>query len=184
MNEFEHIEQLIPDYINGTIDEDTKLLVERAIATSPSLKKMHNDFLCVFESLNKEDIQSLMLAESNSVNIPIPDKVGNVHTIPKIMIGAITTIAACLILWIGISHQQVAPSTDIQSTISSNVFVNNSVDEFDLLELQSEDLEEVILEDVLDLYVSDIETEKDINPLLEEEITKYLLKDNHDDEVL
>ena len=45
-------------------------------------------------------------------------------------------------------------------------------------------MEEAILDDVLTLYISDIETGKEINPLLEEEITEYLLKEHQDDETL
>ena len=59
-----------------------------------------------------------------------------------------------------------------------------TIDEFTPLELQSEDVEEVILDEILTVYVSDIESGKEINPLLEKEITNYLLQENADEEVL
>jgi predicted ribosome quality control (RQC) complex YloA/Tae2 family protein len=59
-----------------------------------------------------------------------------------------------------------------------------TIDEFTPLELQSEDVEEVILDELLTLYVSDIESGKEINPLLENEITNYLLQESSDEEVL
>ena len=44
----------------------------------------------------------------------------------------------------------------------------------------------VMLEEVLALYVRDIESDGDepLNPVLEEEITKFLLKDSKDEESL
>jgi hypothetical protein len=45
-------------------------------------------------------------------------------------------------------------------------------------------VEEVILDELLTLYVSDIESGKEINPLLENEITNYLLQESSDEEVL
>jgi hypothetical protein len=45
-------------------------------------------------------------------------------------------------------------------------------------------VEEVILDEILTVYVSDIESGKEINPLLEKEITNYLLQENADEDVL
>ena len=42
----------------------------------------------------------------------------------------------------------------------------------------------MILDEILTVYVSDIESGNEINPLLEKEITNYLLQENADEEVL
>jgi hypothetical protein len=62
--------------------------------------------------------------------------------------------------------------------------LTETIDEYTPLELQSEDVEEVILDEILTVYVSDIESGKEINPVLEKEITNYLLQENTDEEVL
>ena len=184
MKDHEHLSHLIPDYINGALDEADRILVEQAIASSPTLKEMHDEFLLVFETLNTETIKHVMQAEAESVHVILPIRAHSKIKIPKLMIGITTSIAACLLLWVGISKQNKSKSNAFQTGISSTVSLSENIDEFALLELQSEEVEEVILDDVLNLYVSDIETDKEINRLLEEEITQYLLKENQDEDEL
>ena len=59
-------------------------------------------------------------------------------------------------------------------------------DEIHGLTMNPDDLEDIMLEEVLALYVRDIESDGDepLNPVLEEEITKFLLKDSKDEESL
>ena len=184
MNEHEYISHLIPDYINGTLDESDRILVENAIASSPDMKKLHDDFLLVFESLNKETIKEMMQNESESVHVLVPIRNQNRMKFPKLMIGITTSIAACLLLWVGISQQYNSKSDSVQSKNYSSISLSEDLDEYALFELQTEDLDEVILDDVLNVYVSDIETGREINHLLEEEITRYLLKENQDEDEL
>lgn len=182
MNDYEYIKQLIPDYINGALNDADRILVENAIASSPDFKVLFDEFLLVFESLNKEEIKQLMDADSESVQVMIPRKSRNIHKVPTIIIGFTTSVAACLLLWIGISEQQASNSfaQKSKSALSSTETIDDEI----VWELYSEDVEEAILDDVLTLYISDIETGKEINPLLEEEITEYLLKEHQDDETL
>jgi transposase len=103
---------------------------------------------------------------------------------PKIMIGTTTSIAACLLLWIGINNQISSNVQNGDVKKIPTIELAETIDEFTPLELQSEDVEEVILDEILTLYVSDIESGKEINPVLEKEITNYLLQENTDEEVL
>jgi phosphatidylglycerophosphatase A len=104
--------------------------------------------------------------------------------IPKIMIGTTTSIAACLLLWIGINEQTTINVQKSDIIKIPSIELAETMDEYTALELQSEDVEEVILDEILTVYVSDIESGNEINPLLEKEITNYLLQENADEEVL
>ena len=59
-------------------------------------------------------------------------------------------------------------------------------DEIHGLTMSPDDLEDIMLEEVLALYVRDIESEGNapLNPILEDEITKFLLKESKDEESL
>lgn len=184
MNEYEHISHLIPDYINGTLDESDRILVEHAIASSADLKQIHDEFRLVFETVNRESIKHMMQIDSETVHVKLPVRIQNRMKYPKLMIGITTSFAACFLLWIGISHQHANNSQSIQSDSTPAILITDNVDDDTLWELHYEDVDEAILDDVLNLYVSDIETGKEINRLLENEITQYLLKENQDDEEL
>lgn len=184
MNNHEHIAQMIPDYINGTLSEADKHIVEQALASSHDLQHTHDEYIHVFTALKKEDIIQLMNDEVESVNVILPFKAKRKMFIPKIVIGATTSLAACLLLWIGINEQ--TPSIIEKSDVIKipSIEFAETIDEYTPLELQSEEVEEVILDEILTVYVSDIESGKEINPLLEKEITNYLLQENADEEVL
>jgi transposase len=88
------------------------------------------------------------------------------------------------LLWIGINNQISSNVQNGDVKKIPTIELAETIDEFTPLELQSEDVEEVILDEILTLYVSDIESGKEINPVLEKEITNYLLQENTDEEVL
>jgi len=96
----------------------------------------------------------------------------------------VTSIAACLLLWIGINEKTPINVEKSEIMKIPSIELAETIDEYTPLELQSEDVEEVILDEILTVYVSDIESGKEINPLLEKEITNYLLQENADEEVL
>ena len=184
MNNHERISLMIPDYINGTLSEADTHIVEKALASSHDLQHKHDEYVHVFTALKKEEIIQLMNDEVESVDVILPFKAKRKMFIPKIMIGTTTSIAACLLLWIGINEQ--TPINVQKSDVMKipTIELAETIDEYTPLELQSEDVEEVILDEILTVYVSDIESGKEINPLLEKEITNYLLQENVDDEVL
>ena len=105
MNNHERISLMIPDYINGTLSEADTHIVEKALDSSHDLQHKHDEYVHVFNALNKEDIIQLMNDEIESVDVILPFKVKRKMFIPKIMIGTTTSIAACLLLWIGINEQ-------------------------------------------------------------------------------
>jgi hypothetical protein len=184
MNNHERISQMIPDYINGTLSEVDMHIVEKALASSHDLQHKHDEYVHVFTALKKEDIIQLMNDEVESVDVILPFKAKRKMFIPKIMIGTTTSIAACLLLWIGINEQTPinVEKSDIMKIPS--IELTETIDEYTPLELQSEEVEEVILDEILTVYVSDIESGKEINPVLEKEITNFLLQENTDEEVL
>jgi len=184
MNNHEYIEQLLPDYINGTLSEADIYIVEQALATSKDLQQKHDEYAQVFSALKKEDIIQLMNQEAESVDVIIPLKAKKKMVIPKIMIGTTTSIAACLLLWVGINNQISSNVQNVDVKKIPTIELAETIDEYTPLELQSEDVEEVILDEILTLYVSDIESGKEINPLLEKEITDYLLQESSDEEIL
>ncbi len=184
MNNHEYIEQLLPDYINGTLSEADIYIVEQALATSKDLQQKHDECAQVFSALKKEDILQLMNQEAESVDVIIPLKAKKKMVIPKIMIGTTTSIAACLLLWVGINNQISSNVQNVDVKKIPTIELAETIDEYTPLELQSEDVEEVILDEILTLYVSDIESGKEINPLLEKEITDYLLQESSDEEIL
>ena len=184
MNNHERISQMIPDYINGTLSEVDMHIVEKALASSHDLQHKHDEYIHVFTALKKEDIIQLMNDEVESVDVILPFKAKRKMFIPKIMIGTTTSIAACLLLWIGINNQISSNVQNGDVKKLPTIELAETIDEFTPLELQSEDVEEVILDELLTLYVSDIESGKEINPLLENEITNYLLQESSDEEVL
>ena len=184
MNNHEYIEQLLPDYINGTLSEADIYIVEQALSTSKDLQQKHDEYAQVFSALKKEDIIQLMNQEAESVDVIIPLKAKKKMVIPKIMIGTTTSIAACLLLWVGINNQISSNVQNVDVKKIPTIELSETIDEYTPLELQSEDVEEVILDEILTLYVSDIESGKEINPLLEKEITDYLLQESSDEEIL
>jgi hypothetical protein len=184
MNNHEYIEQLLPDYINGTLTEDDIYIVEQALASSKDLQQKHDEYAQVFSALKKEDIIQLMNQEAESVDVIIPLKAKKKMVIPKIIIGTATSIAACLLLWVGINNQISSNVQNGDVKKLPTIELAETIDEYTPLELQSEDVEEVILDEILTLYVSDIESGKEINPLLEKEITDYLLQESSDEEIL
>lgn len=184
MIDHELISHMIPDYINGKLSEADMQIVEKALASSHDLQHKHDEYVHVFKALKKEDIIQLMNEEVESVDVILPLKAKKKMFFPKILIGTTTAIAACLLLWIGVNTQtQINVLKDDVKKIT-NIELAETIDEFTPLELQSEDVEEVILDEILTVYVSDIESGKEINPLLEKEITNYLLQENADEEVL
>jgi hypothetical protein len=184
MNNHEYIEHLLPDYINGTLSEADIYVVEQALASSKDLQQKHDEFVQVFSVLKQDIIMQLMNDEVESVDVIIPLKAKKKMMIPKIIIGTTTSIAACLLLWIGINNQISSNVQNGDVKKIPTIELAETIDEFTPLELQSEDVEEVILDEILTLYVSDIESGKEINPVLEKEITNYLLQENTDEEVL
>lgn len=184
MNNHEYIEYLLPDYINGTLSEADIYIVEKALASSKDLQQKHDEFVQVFGVLKQDDIIQLMNDEVESVDVTLPFKAKRNMFMPKIMIGTTTSIAACLLLWIGINNQISSNVQNGDDMKIPTIELAETIDEFTPLELQSEDVEEVILDEILTLYVSDIESGKEINPVLEKEITNYLLQENTDEEVL
>jgi hypothetical protein len=184
MNNHERILQMIPDYINGTLSDAEMHIVEQALASSHDLQHKHDEYVHVFTALKKEDIIQLMNDEVESVDVILPFKAKRKMLIPKIMIGTTTSIAACLLLWIGINEQSPINIQNGNVMKIPTIELAETIDEYTPLELQSEDVEEVILDEILTVYVSDIESGKEINPLLEKEITNYLLQENTDEEIL
>jgi hypothetical protein len=184
MNNHEYVEHLLPDYINGTLSEADMHIVEKALASSHDLQHKHDEYVQVFTALKKEDIIQLMNDEVESVDLTLPFKAKRNMFMPKIMIGTTTSIAACLLLWIGINEQTPINVQKGDVMKIPTIELAETIDEYTPLELQSEDVEEVILDEILTVYVSDIESGKEINPLLEKEITNYLLQENVDEEVL
>jgi len=184
MNNYEHIAQMIPDYINGTLSEADMLLVEQALDNSPDLQQKHDEYVQVFNVLKKEDIIQMMNDDVQSVHVVIPLKARRKLFVPKFIIGTTTSIAASLLLWIGINEQTPINVQKGDAMKISTIELAETIDDYIPLELQSEDVEEVILDEILTVYVSDIESGKEINPLLEKEITNYLLQENTDEEVL
>ena len=184
MIDHELISQMIPDYINGTLSEADMHIVEEALASSTDLQQKHDEFVQVFSVLKQDDIIQLMNDEVESVDVIIPLKAKKKMMIPKIIIGTTTSIAACLLLWIGINEQTHINVLNDDVKKAVKIELAETIDDFTLLELQSEDVEEVILDEILTVYVSDIESGKEINPVLENEITKYLLQESSDEEVL
>jgi hypothetical protein len=184
MNNHENVEQLLPDYINGTLSEADISIVEQALASSKDLQKKHDEFVQVFSVLKQDNIIQLMNDEVESVDVIIPLKAKRKMIFPKIMIGITTSIAACLLLWIGINNQISSNVKNVDVKKIPTIELAGTIDEYTPLELQSEDVEEVILDEILTLYVSDIESGKEINPVLENEITNYLLQESSDEEVL
>jgi hypothetical protein len=175
---------MIPDYINGTLSDAEMHIVEQALASSHDLQHKHDEYVHVFTALKKEDIIQLMNDEVESVDVILPFKAKRKMLIPKIMIGTTTSIAACLLLWIGINEQSPINIQNGNVMKIPTIELAETIDEYTPLELQSEDVEEVILDEILTVYVSDIESGKEINPLLEKEITNYLLQENTDEEIL
>ena len=184
MNNHERISQMIPEYINGTLSQADTHIVEEALASSDDLQHKHDEYVDVFNALKKEDIIQLMNDEVESVDVILPFKVKRKMFIPKIMIGTTTSIAASLLLWIGINEKTPINVEKSEIMKIPSIELAETIDEYTPLELQSEDVEEVILDEILTVYVSDIESGKEINPLLEKEIINYLLQENTDEEVL
>ena len=180
----EHISHMLPDFIHGTLQPEDHSVVQKAIADSKELQQEYHELQQVFNALKKDDIIQLMHEEAASVSIFVPMDIKKKLFIPKILIGATTSIAACLLLWIGISKQSNDSHLKRESRDISTAHLADILDEYSTLELQSDEVEEVILDDILTVYVSDIETGKEINPLLEEEITNFLLQENQEDEAL
>lgn len=184
MTDHELISQMIPDYINGTLSEADMQIVEQALASSTDLQHKHDEYIHVFKTLKKQDIIQLMNDEVESVDVILPLKAKKKMFLPKIMIGTTTAIAACLLLWIGVNTQTHFYVLNDDVKKRTNIELAETIVDFTPLELQSEDMEEVILDEILSVYISDIESGKEINPLLENEITKYLLQENSVDETL
>jgi len=180
----EHMSHMLPDFIHGTLQPEDHALVEHAIAHSNDLEQEYHALKRVFDTLRKEDILLMMNENAASVGVLFPLKKTKNLLIPKILIGTSTSIAACVLLWIGISQKTIDTPQQKLPTNSSAVQLADIMDENSTLDLQSDEVEEVILDDILSVYVSDIESGTDINPLLEQEITTFLLQENLDDEAL
>ena len=105
----------------------------------------------------------------------------------SLIIGASTAIAACTLIWIGITHVPKDEKSKV-SSISTEYQMTPVLlsDEIHGLTMSPDDLEDIMLEEVLALYVRDIESEGNapLNPILEDEITKFLLKESKDEESL
>lgn len=188
MNKHE-ISLLFPDHIHGQLPEHERNIVDEALRTSPELKAEYDEFVHVFSILNQKDILSNM--EKNSENIVLQPLMRTLIRPPHkrpvhIFIGSATALAACLLIWIGItSTNRVPPIENTTQSVSGIEFQQVLyTDNLNGLDIKQDDLEDIMLEEVLALYVREIESDIDapLNPILEEEITKYLLKESQDEE--
>lgn len=184
MNDKHEILSLFPDHINGKLSEHDKRMVDETLRISPELKAEYEEYAHVFHVLNKSDILSSMESKADTFILK-PMKLKLMRPIP-FMIGSVTTLAACLLVWIGITSSDYVSSVQKKNDIVSHfevepvLFVNN----LNGSDISTDELEDIMLEEVLALYVRDIESDMDapLNPVLEEEITKYLLKESQDEE--
>jgi len=184
MNDKHEILSLFPDHINGKLAEHDKLIVDEALRSFPELKAEYDEYVQVFHSLNKTDILSTMEAKADTFALKSMNP--KMMRPMQIMIGSVTTLAACLLVWIGITSTDHVSSIEKSPATVGHIEVESVsyADNLNGTNISTDDLEDIMLEEVLALYVRDIESDLDapLNPVLEEEITKYLLKESQDEE--
>ncbi|MGA1278413.1 MAG: hypothetical protein ACO30P_08340 [Candidatus Kapaibacteriota bacterium] len=190
MKDNHEILYLFPDHINGALSQEERRMVDEALLSSPELQAEYDSFHRVFQLLDRDEIISEMESQARAIElhafVPISKKRPMLQPVPLI-IGASTAIAACMLIWIGIKNE---PTLDKgkSSSITSRYEISPVLlsDEIHGLTMSPDDLEDIMLEEVLALYVRDIESEGNapLNPILEDEITKFLLKESKDEESL
>jgi hypothetical protein len=184
MNEFEHLSHMLPDYINGTLPEADKKMIQQALLVSPDLQEEYEAFKHILNALDKENIIELMNHEADFVQVKLSEKKQTMIRFPKIIIGATTSLAACLLLWIGISKNDMQSIQNSDMIHSQPTLISNDIEDELIMEMHSEDVEAALMDEILSVYTSDIESGKVLDPVLEEEITKYLLQEIHDEETM
>lgn len=190
MKDNHEISLLFPDHINGTLCPEERRMVDEALLSSPELQAEYDSFHRVFQLLDRDEIISEMESQARAIElhafVPISKKRPMLQPVPLI-IGASTAIAACMLIWIGMTNASKDVKTDV-SSISTEYQMTPVLlsDEIHGLTMSPDDLEDIMLEEVLALYVRDIESEGNapLNPILEDEITKFLLKESKDEESL
>lgn len=190
MKDHNGISLLFPDHINGTLSLEERKMVDEALQSSPELQAEYDSMHRVFQLLDRDEILADMEMQAHSIGLNSFVRVSSKRPIlqpVRLMIGASTAIAACMLIWIGITHTSKQENSN--ATLQTSQYEITPVllsDEIHGLTMTPDDLEDIMLEEVLALYVRDIESDGDapLNPVLEEEITKFLLKDSKDEESL
>lgn len=190
MKDYNEISLLFPDHINGTLSPEERKMVDDALQSSRELQAEYDSMHRVFQLLDRVEILTDMEMQAHSIGLNSFVRVSPKRPIlqpVRLMIGASTAIAACMLIWIGMTHTSKQEKSN--ATLQTSQYEMTPVllsDEIHGLTMTPDDLEDIMLEEVLALYVRDIESDGDepLNPVLEEEITKFLLKDSKDEESL
>ncbi|MFM7156973.1 MAG: hypothetical protein ACKO0Y_04080, partial [Bacteroidota bacterium] len=164
-------------------------MVDEALQSSPELQAEYDSMHRVFQLLDRDEILADMEMQAQSIGlnsfVRVSPKRSTLQPV-RLMIGASTAIAACMLIWIGTHTSKQEKSNATLQTSQYEMTPVLLSDEIHGLTMTADDLEDIMLEEVLALYVRDIESDGDapLNPVLEEEITKFLLKDSKDEESL
>jgi hypothetical protein len=191
MNDYHAIQEMFPDHINGALNKEEKQMVDNALASSEQLRAEYSAIKEIMSVFDREKVKTMMEEESRfSISkIELSESNGERKIYPiKAFISGATALAACLLLWIGVYHENNNESKSAKFNLQQQTdFAQISyVDDMSELTMSQDELEDIMLEEVLALYVRDIESDNDapLNPILEDEITKYLLKETQDEESL
>ena len=191
MNDYHVIQEMFPDHINGALNKEEKQMVDNALASSEQMRAEYSAIREVMSVFDREKVKTMMEEESrfsiSNIELSETNTKRKIYPIKAFISGA-TALAACLLLWIGVHHENINESKSAKLNLQQQTgFAQISyVDDMSELTMSQDELEDIMLEEVLALYVRDIESDNDapLNPILEEEITKYLLKETQDEESL